>query len=46
MRCHLPLVFAGAELAAVADLWTADWAAAKPSETGLQIIWSGHAPIR
>ena len=46
MRFHLPLVFAGAELAAVADLWTADWAAAKPSETGLQIIWSGHAPIR
>lgn len=46
MRCHLPLVFAGADLAAVADLWTADWAAAKPSATGLQIIWSGHAPIR
>jgi len=46
MRCHLPLVFARAQLAAVADLWTADWAAAGPAETGLQIVWSGHAPIR
>jgi tRNA(Ile)-lysidine synthase len=46
MRGHLPLVFAGAKLAAVADLWTADWAAARPLESGLQIVWSGHAPIR
>ncbi len=46
MRGHLPLVFAGTELAAVGDLWTADWAAAQPAETGLQIVWSGHAPIQ
>ena len=46
MRCHLPLVFARGELAAVADLWLADWATAQPSESGFQIHWSGHAPIR
>jgi tRNA(Ile)-lysidine synthase len=46
MRCHIPLVFAAGKLAAVADLWTADWAAAGPSESGLEIIWSRHAPIR
>lgn len=42
MRAHIPLIFAGEELAAVANLWTADWAAA-PS--GWQVVWSGHAPI-
>lgn len=46
MRCHVPLVFARQQLAAVADLWTADWAAAGPAETGQQIVWSGHAPIQ
>jgi tRNA(Ile)-lysidine synthase len=46
MRCHLPLVFARAQLAAVADLWMADWAAAGPTETGLEIVWSRHAPIQ
>ncbi|MEO8225134.1 MAG: tRNA lysidine(34) synthetase TilS, partial [Gammaproteobacteria bacterium] len=38
MRCHVPLVFARTELAAVADLWTAAWAAAGPTEIGLQIV--------
>ena len=46
MRSHVPLVFAKAELAAVADLWIADWAAAQPEEAGLQIVWSGHPPIQ
>ena len=46
MRGHVPLVFAGAELAAVADLWIADWAAAQPEAAGLQIVWSGHPPIQ
>jgi tRNA(Ile)-lysidine synthase len=46
MRGHLPLVFAGRELAAVGNLWTADWAAARAEEAGLQIVWTGHAPIR
>jgi len=46
MRCHLPLIFARGELAAVADLWTADWAASQPPERGFQILWSGHAPIQ
>jgi tRNA(Ile)-lysidine synthase len=46
MRGHVPLLFAQAELAAVADLWIADWAAAQPSEAGLRVVWSGHAPIQ
>ena len=46
MRGHLPLVYADARLAAVADLWTADWAAAGPAENGLEIVWSKHAPIQ
>lgn len=46
MRCHIPLVFAAGKLAAVADLWTADWAAAGPSESGFEIVWRRHAPIR
>ena len=45
MRHHVPLVFARGQLAAVADLWTADWAIATPSGAGLQIVWTGHAPI-
>ncbi|MEO8224356.1 MAG: tRNA lysidine(34) synthetase TilS [Gammaproteobacteria bacterium] len=46
MRCHVPLVFAGGRLAAVADLWTADWAAAGPDQVGQAVVWSGHAPIQ
>jgi len=46
MRGHLPLVLACKELAAVGNLWTADWAAARPEEAGRQIVWTGHAPIR
>lgn len=46
MRGHVPLVFAGEELAAVADLWIADWAAAQPAEAGFRIVWSGHPPIQ
>ncbi len=46
MRSYVPLIFAKAELAAVADLWTADWAAAQPSEAGLRVVWSGHPPIQ
>jgi len=46
MRGHVPLVFAGNRLAAVADLWTADWAAAGPSVSGFAIEWSLHAPIQ
>jgi tRNA(Ile)-lysidine synthase len=45
MRGHVPLVFARGQLAAVADLWIADWAAAVPGDAGFQIIWTGHAPI-
>lgn len=45
MRPNIPLVLAGGRLAAVANLWTADWAAARPGEAGLQIVWTGHAPI-
>lgn len=46
MRCHVPLVLAGNELAAVGDLWTADWAVAGPSIAGLEIDWRDHAPIQ
>lgn len=46
MRSHVPLVFAGDKLAAVADLWTADWAAAGPSVSGFEIDWTLHAPIQ
>jgi tRNA(Ile)-lysidine synthase len=46
MRCHVPLVFARGRLAAVADLWTAGWAAAAPAQTGLQVVWTLHAPIQ
>ena len=45
MRGHVPLIFAGGQLAAVADLWIADWAAAAPGDAGLRIVWTGHAPI-
>ncbi len=45
MRGHIPLLFARGQLAAVADLWIADWAAAAPGDPGLQIVWTGHAPI-
>ncbi|MEQ1801759.1 MAG: tRNA lysidine(34) synthetase TilS [Gammaproteobacteria bacterium] len=45
MRAHVPLVFARGRLAAVGDLWVADWAAAAPGDAGLQIVWTGHAPI-
>ncbi len=46
MRCHVPLIFAGDKLAAVADLWMADWAAAGPSVRGFEVDWSLHAPIQ
>ncbi|MBL8201925.1 MAG: tRNA lysidine(34) synthetase TilS [Chromatiales bacterium] len=45
MRGHVPLVFVCGQLAAVADIWIADWAAAAPGDAGLQIVWTGHAPI-
>jgi tRNA(Ile)-lysidine synthase len=45
MRGHVPLVFARSKLAAVADLWIADWAVADPGDAGLRIVWTDHAPI-
>jgi tRNA(Ile)-lysidine synthase len=45
MRSHVPLVFAGDRLAAVADLWIADWAVAGPAASGYVIDWSDHATI-
>jgi tRNA(Ile)-lysidine synthase len=45
MRNHIPLLYAGGELAAVADLWLADWALARPGEPGLMVVWTGHAAI-
>lgn len=45
MRGHIPLIFARGQLAAVADLWIADWAASAPGEAGFRIVWTRHAPI-
>lgn len=45
MRSHIPLLYAGGELAAVADLWLADWAMAGPGEAGAAVIWEDHAAI-
>jgi tRNA(Ile)-lysidine synthase len=42
MRPHLPLVLAGGELAAVGDLWLADWARAAPGAPGRRIVWTAH----
>ena len=45
MRSHIPLLYVDGELAAVADLWLADWAVAGPGEAGLLVAWDGHAAI-
>jgi len=45
MRPHVPLVLGGGRLAAVGDLWVADWAAAAPGARGLAIAWTGHSPL-
>lgn len=46
MRGHIPLIQARGELAAVADLWVAGWAAAAPGEPGLRIVWDRHGGLR
>lgn len=45
MRGHVPLLYAGGKLAAIANLWLADWAAARPGDPGMVIVWEGHAAI-
>lgn len=45
MRCHVPLIHAGGRLAAVGDLWVADWAAADTREAGARVIWDAHAEL-
>lgn len=45
MRGHVPLLYVQGELAAVADLWVADWATAGPGEPGVVPVWEGHAAI-
>lgn len=45
MRGHIPLLYVGGELAAVANLWLADWATAMPGEPGVVPVWEGHAAI-
>jgi len=46
MRSHVPLVYVGDRLAAVGDLWMADWAVAGPATRGLSVGWSGHPAIQ
>jgi tRNA(Ile)-lysidine synthase len=43
MRDRLPLIYAGKQLVAVADLWLADDAASQP---GFAISWENRPPIR
>ena len=45
MRGHIPLLYAGGELVAVANLWLADWAIARPGEPGMVLVWEGHAAM-
>lgn len=45
MRCHVPLIHAGGELAAVGDLWVADWASAQAKDPGVRIVWDSHADL-
>jgi tRNA(Ile)-lysidine synthase len=45
MRDHIPLLYVGGELAAVANLWLADWAMAGPGEPGAVPVWEAHAAI-
>jgi tRNA(Ile)-lysidine synthase len=42
MRRHLPLLFAGENLVAVADLWIAAEHLATPGETGFAVRWDRH----
>ena len=45
MRRTTPLLWSGEELAAVGDLWIADWAKAKPGKPGVQIVWENHEAL-
>jgi tRNA(Ile)-lysidine synthase len=45
MRGHVPLVLSGGRLAAVGDLWVADWARAAPGERALRVEWRRHPPL-
>lgn len=45
MRTQVPLIFAAGRLAAVGDLWIADWAAAPPRGEGFCIRWSAHEAL-
>jgi tRNA(Ile)-lysidine synthase len=45
MRDHVPLLHVRGELAAVGDLWLADWALAGLDEPGAVPVWEGHAAI-
>ncbi|MBW7931675.1 MAG: tRNA lysidine(34) synthetase TilS [Gammaproteobacteria bacterium] len=46
MRAHIPLLYAGERLVAVADLWIAHEAAAAPGAAGLRLRWDRHPPCR
>jgi len=45
MRDRLPLVFVGAQLAAVGDLWVDVEFAAPPGRAALKPVWSGRPPL-
>jgi tRNA(Ile)-lysidine synthase len=44
-RAHIPLLFVGADLAAVGDLWVAAEFAARAGEPGVRIVWEGRPRI-
>jgi tRNA(Ile)-lysidine synthase len=45
MRAQLPLLHAGGQLVAVADLWLADEALAPAGQPGFRPEWEGHAAL-
>lgn len=46
MRGHIPLIYAGQDLLAVADLWVNHDFAASDTQPGLAITWQDHSAIR
>jgi hypothetical protein len=46
MRSHIPLLYSGEDLVAVANIWVNQDFAAADNEPGFAIAWRDHAAIR
>jgi len=46
MRSHIPLIYAGEDLVAVANIWVNQDFAAADNEPGFAVAWRDHAAIR